>query len=285
VSVRTCVVGVLRFWVSHRDPTCKSPLTAPAAGDEEDADEAAAAAAAAGGTASAVLHSLLSDAAGISGGGGGDAVAELSEEIGQLVVPRGRYAIEFYPSFMRLVGRTYEFKVAYRSVARMFLLEKPYSVGDAPTRFNFVVALTDPIRQGNQRRPYLIMHLESKGGEFTIPLRVSPEDAAAGRFGGLGAEGRTELTSSDLPKAVATLFKGMTGKPVYRSGDFESAARQKSVRCSVKSSEGLLYPLAKSALFLHKPTQWVPYQDVEFVEFRRSDSAGTGEEEWQREWG
>ena len=80
------------------------------------------------GGAAAVLHGLLADISKAAGSGGGEAIAELPEEVGQLVVPRGRYAIEFYPSFMWLVGRTYEFKVAYRSVARMFFLEKVWAV-------------------------------------------------------------------------------------------------------------------------------------------------------------
>jgi hypothetical protein len=32
-------------------------------------------------------------------------------QMGQFLVPRGRYAMELYPTFMRLVGKTYEFKV------------------------------------------------------------------------------------------------------------------------------------------------------------------------------
>ena len=46
----------------------------------------------------------------------------MGEDVGQFLVPRGRYGIELYPSFMRLVGKTYEFKVAYKSIARMFYL-------------------------------------------------------------------------------------------------------------------------------------------------------------------
>ena len=41
----------------------------------------------------------------------GDVVAELGEDVGQFLVPRGRYGLEFYPTFVRLVGKTYEFKV------------------------------------------------------------------------------------------------------------------------------------------------------------------------------
>ena len=244
---------------------------------DADAEAGAGAGAEHFGGASAVLHGLLTDVAkgAAAGGGGGEAVAELPESVGQLVVPRGRYAIELYASFMRLVGRTYEFKVAYRSVARMFFLEKPYAVGDAPSRYSFVIGLTDPVRQGNQRHPYLVLSLDALpgDGEFTVPLRLSAEDVAEGRFGGLGAGGRTSLTG-ELPKTVAMLFKHVTGKPVYKAGAFRSAAGQKCVRCAVKSNDGLLYVLDKSLLFLHKPTTWVPYADVEWAEMKRGGDGG-----------
>ena len=64
----------------------------------------------------------------------GEPIAELGEDIGTFLVPRGRYAIELYPSFMRLIGKTYDFKVAYKSVARMFYLERPSTTGEKATR-------------------------------------------------------------------------------------------------------------------------------------------------------
>ena len=78
-----------------------------AGGDEEGEEgEADGEAEGAGGEgAVSVLHSLLTDAAGIAGVSG-EAIAELGEDVGQFLVPRGRYAIELYPTFMRLIGKT-----------------------------------------------------------------------------------------------------------------------------------------------------------------------------------
>ena len=72
---------------------------------EEDGEEDVEGGAAGSEGAAAVLHSLVSDAAGIAGVTG-EAIAELPEVVGQFLVPRGRYAIELYPSFMRLFGKT-----------------------------------------------------------------------------------------------------------------------------------------------------------------------------------
>jgi structure-specific recognition protein 1 len=41
------------------------------------------------------------------------------------------------------------------------------------------------------------------------------------------------------------------------------------VRCSIKASDGLLYPLAKSFIFINKPTVIIAYEDIEFIEFKR----------------
>lgn len=69
--------------------------------DEEDEGEL---------STSAALHAMITEAAGIRGVTG-DALVELPEDAGSFLVPRGRFAIEFYPQFLRLIGSSYEFKV------------------------------------------------------------------------------------------------------------------------------------------------------------------------------
>jgi Histone chaperone Rttp106-like len=46
-----------------------------------------------------------------------------------------------------------------------------------------------------------------------------------------------------------------------------------AIRCSLKANDGLLYPLAKSFIFINKPTIYIKYEDVEFCEFKRYDRA------------
>ena len=66
----------------------------------------------------------------------GEVIAELGEDVGQFLVPRGRFVIELFPTFMRLLGKTYDFKVAYRSISRMFYLERPSPTpGEKATRW------------------------------------------------------------------------------------------------------------------------------------------------------
>ena len=126
----------------------------------------------------------------------GEVIAEMGEDIGQFLVPRGRYAVELYPTFMRLTGKTYDFKVAYKSISRMFYLERPTAtVGEKPTRFAFVISLDDPVRHGAQRLPHLIMQLERRaaGSEDELAVHVSAEDIAAGKYEGLNATGANKV--------------------------------------------------------------------------------------------
>jgi len=50
-----------------------------------------------------------------------------------------------------------------------------------------------------------------------------------------------------------------------------SSRETNAVRCSLKANDGLLYPLAKSFIFIHKPTVIIKFEDVETIEFQRYD--------------
>jgi structure-specific recognition protein 1 len=50
---------------------------------------------------------------------------------------------------------------------------------------------------------------------------------------------------------------------------FLSAKGSHCIRCSIKANEGLLYPLAKCFIFIHKPTVILKFDDIEIVEFKR----------------
>jgi structure-specific recognition protein 1 len=167
-------------------------------------------------------------------------------------------------------------QVAYKSIARMFYLEKP-APGAESNRFFFVISLDDPVRHGNQRHPHLVMQLEKK--PLTVELNVSEEDLKAGRYEGLGKE--SKIIEGEQPRVVAMLFKHITGKPVFKSGNFTSNAGSKAVRCSLKSSDGLLYPLDKSLMFVHKPATWMRYAEIDSVELKRGDaSSGVQSRTW-----
>ncbi len=82
--------------------------------DEEETNEAEI-------SAAQVFHDMIKDKADI-GQVAGDLI--LSFEEVHVVVPRGRYDVDMFPDFLRLRGKTYDYKILYTSIGRLFLLPK-----------------------------------------------------------------------------------------------------------------------------------------------------------------
>lgn len=78
----------------------------------------------------------------------------------------GRYEVEMFDKFLRMHGKTYDYKIAYRNVKSLFLLPKPDEVHAL-----FVVGLDPPVRQGQTRYPYLVMQF-LRDEELEVVLSV-----------------------------------------------------------------------------------------------------------------
>jgi len=72
-------------------------------------------------SAAQVFHDTIKDKAEI-GQVTGDLILSFDEVL--VLTPRGRYDMDMYPDFLRLRGKTYDYKVLYQSIARLFLLPK-----------------------------------------------------------------------------------------------------------------------------------------------------------------
>jgi structure-specific recognition protein 1 len=80
--------------------------------DNEDEEEVPAA---------QVFHDMIKDKAEI-GQVTGDLILSFEEVL--VLTPRGRYDMDMYPEFLRLRGKTYDYKIEYGHISRMFLLPK-----------------------------------------------------------------------------------------------------------------------------------------------------------------
>lgn len=114
-------------------------------------------------SAAQVLHDLVKEKADI-GQVSGEGIVTFPEVL--CTTPRGRYDIDMYSNFLRLRGKTYDYKVLYSSIQRLFLLPKPDDI-----HFNFVVQLEPPIRQGQTRYPFLVMQF-AKDEEMDAELNL-----------------------------------------------------------------------------------------------------------------
>lgn len=52
----------------------------------------------------------------------GDIILSFEEVL--VLTPRGRYDVDMFPDFLRLRGKTYDYKIMYTSISRLFLLPK-----------------------------------------------------------------------------------------------------------------------------------------------------------------
>ena len=73
-----------------------------------------------------------------------------------------------HPTFMKLHGRTYDYKISYSSISRLFQLPKP----DQRHIF-FVVSIDPPVKQGQTRYPHLVMQF-STDEKLEIKLNLTP---------------------------------------------------------------------------------------------------------------
>mmetsp|Transcript_25537 Transcript_25537/g.19311 ORF Transcript_25537/g.19311 Transcript_25537/m.19311 type:complete len:121 (-) Transcript_25537:893-1255(-) len=56
----------------------------------------------------------------------GEVIASLSEL--NLLIPRGKYSMDFFDNFLKLHGRTHDYKILFKDIKKMFLLPKPDGV-------------------------------------------------------------------------------------------------------------------------------------------------------------
>ena len=111
----------------------------------------------------------------------GDIILSFEEVL--VLTPRGRYDVDMFPDFLRLRGKTYDYKIVYSSISRLFLLPKddlhilfivrsasPHSVPLLTSVLK--LGLNIPIRQGQTRYQYLVMQF-SREEEITAELNMN----------------------------------------------------------------------------------------------------------------
>ncbi|KAJ2555246.1 FACT complex subunit [Coemansia sp. RSA 1933] len=214
-------------------------------------------------SAASVFHDTIKERADL-GQVSGDSIVQFPEIL--CLTPRGRYSIDMFSQFLRLRGKTYDYKIPYENVQRMFLVSKPDEL-----HMMFVVGLNPPIRQGQTRYPYLVLQFV-RDEEMAIDLNLEADESAR-RF-----EGKVR-THYDEPlyRIVASVFKGVTDKRVTEGGSFRAYHGAQGIKASLKANEGTLYPLDKGFLFAPKPTHFIPHTEIASIVFSRvGASSATG---------
>uniref|UniRef100_A0A8C2ARQ7 FACT complex subunit SSRP1 n=1 Tax=Cyprinus carpio TaxID=7962 RepID=A0A8C2ARQ7_CYPCA len=186
----------------------------------------------------------------------GDAVCIFREL--QCLTPRGRYDIRIYPTFLHLHGKTFDYKIPYTTVLRLFLL--PHK--DQRQMF-FVISLDPPIKQGQTRYHFLIL-LFSKEEDISLTLNMN-EDEVERRF-----EGKLHKNmSGSLYEMVSRVMKALVNRKITVPGNFQGHSGAQCITCSYKASSGLLYPLERGFIYVHKPPVHLRFEEISCVNFAR----------------
>jgi structure-specific recognition protein 1 len=101
----------IRFFVPGQASKARDSNAGSDAEEEED-DEV---------TAAQAFHDAIKEKAEI-GQATGNSIISFEEVF--VATPRGRYDVDMFPDFLRLRGKTYDYKIAYTSISKLFLLPK-----------------------------------------------------------------------------------------------------------------------------------------------------------------
>ncbi|KAM0886823.1 hypothetical protein ACQ4PT_029440 [Festuca glaucescens] len=180
-----------------------------------------------------------------------------------ILTPRGRYAVELHPSFLRLQAQASDFKIQYSSIVRLFVLPKsnnPHTI--------VVVTLDPPIRKGQTLYPHIVIQFET---DTVVEKKMKlSRELLDDKYKDRLEESYQGLVHEVFVKAL----RGLSGCKVTRPGSFRSSQGGYAVKSSLKAEDGLLYPLEKGFFFLPKPPTLILHEEIEFVEFERHGTGG-----------
>ncbi|ETW81622.1 hypothetical protein HETIRDRAFT_475056 [Heterobasidion irregulare TC 32-1] len=215
--------------------------------EEEDGEELSAAQA---------FHDTVKEKAEL-GQVAGDMILSFEEVL--VLTPRGRYDVDMFPEFLRLRGKTYDYKIVYTSISRLFLLPKD------DLHVLFILALSTPIRQGQTRYQYLVMQF-SREEEITAELNMKDEEIAK--------HDRLKKHYEDPTfEVVSSVFRGLSEKKIISAGSFQSRNGHPGIKANLKAIQGDLFMLEKYIFFVSKQPVLIELSDIHQVVFSRVGSA------------
>ncbi|XP_050508610.1 uncharacterized protein LOC126885869 isoform X12 [Diabrotica virgifera virgifera] len=176
------------------------------------------------------------------------------------LTPRGRYDIKIFNSFFQLHGKTFRYTIPITAVHRLFLLPHSHLLPDS-RQMLFVVSL-DPIKQG-QTSYYFLPFLFNRD-ETSIELPYTEEELKE-KF-----EGKLQkVLSGPTFEVMGNIMKTITNKKLTGPADFIGYSGTPAISCSFKAEAGLLYPLERGFIYVHKPPTYIEFEDIVSVNFAR----------------
>ncbi|PFH51256.1 hypothetical protein AMATHDRAFT_59569 [Amanita thiersii Skay4041] len=203
-------------------------------------------------SAAQVFHDMIKDKAEISQVTG-DLILSFEEVL--VLTPRGRYDMDMFPEFLRLRGKTYDYKIMYSSISRLFLLPKD------DLHVLFILGLNTPIRQGQTRYQYLVMQF-SREEEITAELNMSEEDI-------LKYDRLKKNYEDPTFEVVSGVFRALARKKIIGAGSFSSRDGHPGIKANLKAIQGDLFMLEKYIFFVSKQPTLIELSEIHQVVFSR----------------
>lgn len=193
--------------------------------------------------------------------------ADITQVTGTVVVsfgeilfltPRGRYDLDFYQDFLRLRGKTYDYKLQYNQIQRIFSLPKMDGIHNL-----MILQVDPPLRQGQTKYNFLTLQFDSQE-EIEVELNIDDDE-----YERLYKDKLNKSYSANTHLVLANILRGFTERRVVLPGTYLSNDSLIAISCSLKANEGQIYPLEKCLLFVTKPTLLIPYSEIQSITFSR----------------
>ncbi|KAM3135969.1 hypothetical protein pb186bvf_011959 [Paramecium bursaria] len=175
-----------------------------------------------------------------------------------LVVPRGKYTMDFFRKDIRFHGNTYQFTYDYKGIIRFFLLPMPDEIN-----VSFVIGLENPFKQGQTAYNYIVMQFK-RDFEQDIKLKYNRQ-----KLEEIGWKEIKEEYKGPLFNTVSEVLSTITGTKVTVPTSFKSKNGLNCIRCSVGPHSGHLFPLEKSLIYISKPVFFAKHEDIKEIVLQR----------------
>ena len=117
----------------------------------------------------------------------------------------------------------------------------------------YLIQLKTPLRQGQTLHHFIALQFE-KEREVKVTINLSKEELKEKYDDKLEPE-----MEGPLFDVLSKLFKNLAKVSILIPNDFKSAKNEEAIKCSVKASDGHLYPLKSSLVFIHKPVHYIKH--------------------------
>jgi len=239
------------------------------------------------------MQAVVKSAVDSAGGGGGIAMLAAAVSAGHgatiaklsnvtILQPNGIFNVTWTASAMILLEtkRMLTTVVPSADIVRMYLLPSH----NENNKEYLSIILKNPIRLGNTEVNNVVIKFDGAkdvvSEETPVMLEEECPTETATAFatltsssGGVDVNGRKGMhgplanIASSLSKAVFQV--PLTGKNsdnvLQVHAETDSETEHYATRCSLKGSDGALYILKKSLMFLHRPATCLPYADIEQI--------------------